>query len=326
MFDLSFNTTQQSTLFDTTDRWDLLIIGGGPAGLNAALYAQRKGLKVGLIAKDIGGQLHNTTDVDNYLGFQRLEGKTLSNQFLNHVKALDVPIKSDVFVTQITPQKALFSLQLSNGKTLFSKTIIIATGSKPRKLNIPGEETFSNRGVSYCTTCDAPFFKDKHVIVSGGGNSAAEAVLDLSYWAKHITVVHRSRWRADKLLLDKISNLPNVTIHLETQIINVDGDEMMRGVHVLDKNTQSTRFIHAEGLFIEIGTIPMSDLVTGFVQLNANHEIVVDAMQMSSIPGLFAAGDVSHQPFKQIIIAAAEGAKAALAVTQYINQKTKESY
>ncbi len=325
MFDLSLNTTQKSTLFDTTDRWDLLIIGGGPAGLNAALYAQRKGLKVGLIAKDVGGQLHNTTDVDNYLGFQRLSGKALSEAFMSHVKSLDVPIHTDVFVTKVTRHDNAFSLQLSDGKSLLSKTILISTGSKPRKLNIPGEDSFANRGVSYCTTCDAPFFKDKHVIVSGGGNSAAEAVLDLSYWASQITVVHRSQWRADRILLDKIAKLPNVTIHLETQIIKVEGETMMHGVHVLDKATKSTRFISAEGLFIEIGTIPMSDLVKDVVTLNANHEIVVDAMQMSSIPGLFAAGDVTHQPFKQITIAAAEGAKAALAVTQYINQfKTKE--
>ena len=200
MFDIQIHQRPIPSIFETTDLWDLLVIGGGPAGLNAALYAQRKGLKVGVIAKEIGGQLHNTSTVDNYLGIPMIEGKDLSSVFLKHLEGLDVPLYLDYWVASIQKSNGLFFVTMDHGTVLKSKTILFATGGQPKKLNIPGETTFANKGVSYCTTCDAPFFKGKNVIVAGGGNSAAEAVIDLAAWANHITVIHRSQWRADQII------------------------------------------------------------------------------------------------------------------------------
>ena len=323
MFNLNYESTVKSSQFDEILLWDLLIIGGGPAGLNAALYAKRKGLSVGLIAKEIGGQLHNTSDVDNYLGIQMIEGKDLSKQFLDHVKQLDVPIYQDVFVKTVKPKNPNFELALTDGRVLFAKTILLTTGGAPRKLDVLGELEYSNKGVSYCTTCDAPFFKDKHVLVAGGGNSAAEAVLDLAHWARKITVVHRSQWRADDIILKKIEQLEHVDIFLETQLLEVVGDQKMTGVRVFDKRKQQEHMIQADGLFIEIGTVPNSKLLESLVELTPAGEVVVNNDQMTSYPGIYAAGDVTNQPYKQIIISVAEGAKAVLAINHYLTHNYK---
>lgn len=301
---------------------DLLVIGAGPAGLNAALYAKRKGLSVVILTKEIGGQLRNTTDVDNYLGFKEVQGEELAHSFLNHVTSLGVPIMKQTEVQTITKENDLFLVK-TNDTAYQAKTLLITTGGAPRKLAVPGEREFANKGVSYCTTCDAPFFKDKHVIVAGGGNSAAEAVLDLVPWANKITVVHRSNWRADPIILDKLNKIPNLTIYLNTQIEEVVGDKLMKGVNIINKQTNQKNFLAADGLFVEIGTIPNSNPVAHLVKLNEQKEIIVDSKQMTSLPGLFAAGDVTDQPHKQIIIAAAQGAVAALSADQYIKKERK---
>lgn len=318
MFQLDLEKKTASSQFDTVEKWDVLIIGAGPGGMNAALYAKRKGLEVGIVTDDVGGQLHNTTTVDNYLGFNLIQGKELSDQFLNHIQSLDVPILKHVFVENITQQGKDFALTLSNKQILLSKTVIIGTGGSPRKLDVLGEENLANKGVSYCTTCDAPFFKDKHIIVAGGGNSAAEAVLDLVPWANKITVVHRSNWRADQILLDKHKDIPNLKVHLQTQILEIIGKEKMTGIKVLDKTTNEVFNIDADGIFIEIGTVPNSTFIANLVATNAQREILVDDNQMTSIPGIFAIGDVTTQQHKQIIISAAEGAKASLAAAHYL--------
>jgi thioredoxin-disulfide reductase len=323
MFSFSVEKTSDQSVFKSGSFWDLVVIGGGPAGMNAGLYAKRKGLKVGIITGEIGGQLHNTSTVDNYLGIKWIEGKDLSDQFLSHINSLDIPILKNVKMTHLEKVSQDFELTLSDGKKIKSKTVLIATGGAPRRLDIPGEDTYANRGVSYCTTCDAPFFKDKHVIVAGGGNSAAEAVIDLVPWAKKITVVHRSQWRADQILLDKHKSIEKLDVHLNTQILNVYGDDQMKGVEVLDKISGHTFKIDADGLFIEIGTVPNSKSVKALVKTNGRDEIMVDLNQMTSCPGLFAAGDVTDQPYKQIIISAAEGAKAALAINSYLNHTYK---
>jgi NADH-dependent peroxiredoxin subunit F len=323
MFSFSVEKTSDQSVFKTGSYWDLIVIGAGPAGLNAGLYAKRKGLKVGIITSEIGGQLHNTSTVDNYLGFQWIEGKDLSDQFLSHVNSLEIPVLKNVRMTNLDQVHSDFELTLSDGKKIKSKTVLIATGGAPKRLNIPGEDTYANKGVSYCTTCDAPFFKDKHVIVAGGGNSAAEAVIDLVPWAKKITVVHRSQWRADQILLDKHQDIDKLDVHLNTQILSVYGDDQMKGVEVFHKTTGQTMKIEADGLFIEIGTVPNSKSVKALVKTNDRDEIMVDENQMTSCPGLFAAGDVTQQPYKQIIISAAEGAKAALAINSYLNHTYK---
>lgn len=318
MFDFQIQKRSIPTIFEYQQLWDVLIVGGGPSGLNAALYAQRKGLKVAIISKEIGGQLHNTSTVDNYLGIPMTEGKDLSALFLKHLEQLNVPIYLDALVQTITKTKEGFSLHLENGTVLKSKTVLLSTGGKPNQLNIPGEHTFANKGVSYCTTCDAPFFKNKNVVVAGGGNSAAEAVIDLSAWAHHITVVHRSQWRADAIILDKVKKIPNLTIYLEHQLLSVEGKTMMEGVWMLEKATQKKHYVKADGLFIQIGLLANSQLVKDLVKLTPKGDVIVDDQWMTSVPGLFACGDVTHHPFKQIVIAVGDGAKAALAIQQYL--------
>lgn len=317
---LEFNIEQTtSDVFDEIKMWDMLIVGGGPAGMNASIYAKRNGLDVGIITGEIGGQLHNTTDIDNYLGFPTIKGPELADRFLTHVKQLDVPILKDVFVQRVVKEKNHYRINLSDGRSLGTRTLMFAAGGLPRKLNVPGENELAGKGVTYCATCDAPFFKDKHVIVAGGGNSAADGVLDLEPWAKKITVVHRSQWRADQILLDKVHAVDQLTVHLETQILKIHGDNQVTGVEVLDKKTQETRIIPAEGILIEIGTIPNSKPLQGLVDMNPVGEIIVGREQHTSEPGVFAAGDVTENPHKQIVISAAEGAKAALAAKNYLN-------
>lgn len=318
MFDLQINKRIVPSIFEEILLWDILIIGGGPAGLNAALYAQRKGYKVAIISREIGGQLHNTSTVDNYLGIPMTEGKQLSETFLKHLETLQVPLYLEVSVQSLKKLDQHFSVELDNGVTLTSKTVLLATGGQPRQLEIPGEIEFANKGVSYCTTCDAPFFKDKHVIVAGGGNSAAEAVIDLAVWAKKITVVHRSQWRADKIILEQMNKLKQVTVHLETQLLRAEGEQILKRVVVLDKKTNKQSIIETDGLFIQIGLLANSKLVKDLVPLTPNGEVIVNQDFMSSVPGLFAAGDVTHHPYKQIVIAVGDGAKAALAIQQYL--------
>jgi alkyl hydroperoxide reductase subunit AhpF len=264
--------------------------------------------------------------VDNYLGFGLIEGPELSHAFLDHVNSLDIPMLKHVRVNELEHLTPDFRLHLNDGRTLTAKTVLVATGGKPKKLDIPGEKAFVNKGVTYCATCDAPFFKGKRVIVAGGGNSAAEGVLDLVPWASEITVIHRSQWRADPVLLEKLDGVENLTIHLESQLLEVYGDDTMHGVRYRDKASGEIRTVEAEGLLIEIGNVPTSDFVRDLLDTNDKGEIIVDRSQRTSIPGLYAAGDVTEQPDKQIIISAGEGAKAALSATEYLNKSYKERY
>lgn len=321
MLSFDVNKKTESRQFDQINTWDALIVGGGPAGLNAALYLKRKGRAVGVVTKEVGGQLHNTSEVDNYLGINHTTGKALSDTFLDHINTFDIPVLQDAEVVGIDYDEKLFSVKLATGKQLHSKTLLFTTGGKPRQLEIPGENEYANKGVSYCTTCDAPFFKGKHVVVAGGGNSAAEAVIDLTPFASKLTVVHRSQWRADQILLDKHMTIESLTVHLQTQIKEVLGDgNHMTGLKVFDKVKNKEYMIEADGLFIEIGTIPNSSLIKHLVNTNDSGEVIVNGNQETSLQGLYAAGDVTNQPQKQIVIAVAEGAKAALAMNQYLNK------
>ncbi|PKM63590.1 MAG: thioredoxin reductase [Firmicutes bacterium HGW-Firmicutes-20] len=319
-FNFNLNETKKAIKLTNEDVIDLLVIGGGPAGLNAALYAKRKGLTTGIIAKRIGGQLLNTSSVDNYLGISQVSGEELSEKYLSHLKELDVGILEEVEVENIHKSDRLFEVLLKDGTVFTSKTLLIATGSSPRKLQVRGEEEYSNRGVAYCAICDAPLFKGKNVIIAGGGNSAVEAAIDVAKFASHVTLVHRSELRADQILIDHMNHQANITIHLQTQILEIIGDDKMTGVKVLDKQTLLERVIDADGIFIEIGNLPSNHLIKNLVSLNERGEVIVDEKNMTSLPGLFAAGDVTQMPYKQIVIAVADGAKAALAANEYMNQ------
>ena len=321
MFDFNLNKSSSNSKFNSDLLWDTLIVGGGPSGLNAGLYLIRKGKNVGVLTSEIGGQLHNTSDVDNYIGLKKLKGSELSSSFLDHVNDLELPIMQDATVTNIVKQKNIFLITLESGIVLKSKTVLFATGGSPRKLNVPGEKTYQNKGVSYCTTCDAPFFKGKHVVVAGGGNSAAEAVIDLVPYASKISVIHRSQWRADEILLEKLRQIKDLDVHLNSQILEIKGDNnSMRSISFLDKNRNIEKEMNAEGLFIEIGNIPNSKIIRDLVETNSSGEIIVNDLQETSLIGMYASGDVTNQPFKQIIIATGEGAKAALSINKYLNK------
>lgn len=310
----------KTALIDYQTTYDFIALGLGPAGMNGALYAKRKGLKTLLVGYDLGGQLNNTSDVDNYLGLGNIDASSMIQKFKEHITALEVPMLTDVKVTAIQ-KKDVFEITLDNGETLKSKTVLYAFGGNPRKLGVPGEEQYASKGVSYCVTCDAPFFKKRHVIVAGGGNSALDATIDLSRIASQVTIVHRSQIKGDQSTVDQIKKLGNVDIRLETQILEILGDYTMTGVRVFDKKTQQEYILEADGIFIEIGHIPNSHLLEGLVDLTASKEVKVDRFQQTSLEGLYAAGDVTDNPNKQIIIATSEGAVAALSATQFINQK-----
>jgi NADH-dependent peroxiredoxin subunit F len=319
-FSFNLNTLTPTSRLDDAVLYDHLVLGGGPAGYNAALYAYRKGMKTAILTQRLGGQLLNTSIVDNYLGFVDISGEGLSDAFIHHLKQYDIPIIEDVTIKKIEKINHIFHVS-TQSKTFKAKTVLLASGSHPRRLEIPGEQEFSDKGVAYCAICDAPLFKNKRVIIAGGGNSAVEASLDVAKWAKEVIVVHRSEFRADQVLLDQMLNHESIKVYKQTQILEVLGESRMTSIKVLDKNTQQERMIEADGLFVEIGNIPNSSLVEGLVELSESSHVLVDHHQHTSLPGLFAAGDVCDSPYKQIVIAVAQGAVAALAASEYINQQ-----
>lgn len=300
---------------------DVAIIGSGPAGLSAALYAKRKGLKTIVVSDKSGGQVVDTTSVENYLGIEFETGSGLAERFSKHVESLNVTVLRDATVNQLEKHQDLFSVILSSGKIINAKALIIATGSKPRKLGVIGEEAFSGRGVAYCAICDGPLFEGLDVVVAGGGNSAVEAALDLSKIANSVTLVHRSVLRADQIVIDQLEKQQNVRVHLNTQIKEIYGQQLVEGIKVHDKTKGEDFDILANGVFVEIGYLPNNQLVTALLKLNDRGEIIVNSLNETSVPGVFAAGDVTDTPYKQIVVAASEGAKAALSANDYINRK-----
>ncbi len=315
----SFNLSKAPPL-DKETLYDVLIIGGGPAGLNAALYSKRKGLAVGIIAKRMGGQVMDTSSVENYLGTSSASGEGLVQQFEDHVKGLQIPITSDVEVERIQGGRVK-KVFLTNGSVYKSKTVILATGSKPRKLKVPGEETYAGKGVAYCAICDGPLFADLDVVVAGGGNSAVEAALDLSKTSSKVYLVHRSQLRADQILVDKLHETENIEVHTQTQITAVVGQGVMEGIEATHKTSGDHKRIQASGLFVEIGYDPNSDAFRSLVDLDDRGAIAIDQHNQTKEAGVFAAGDVTTVPYKQIIIAASEGAKAALSANEYIQKE-----
>lgn len=310
---------QDKNTLDMDKTYDLLIVGAGPAGLNAALYAKRKGLEVGIITKRKGGLLLDTNVVDNYLGIRDMTGESMADEFLHHVETLEVPIKDDDEVIQYGKDGETHLLTLYSGEIYRAKTILVATGSNPRHLNVSGEDTYAGKGVAYCAICDAPLFKGKDVIIAGGGNSAVEAAIDVAKVATSVTLVHRSQLRADAILVEKLYNDPKITVHLETQILEIFGEEAMKGIRVLDKKMNKEYELFSDGLFIEIGHVPNLGPFKDLLKLNSFNEILVDEKNHTNIDGVFAAGDVTTVPYKQIVIAASDGAKAALAISEYLN-------
>ncbi len=317
-FSLNIGATKSKRV-ESDKLYDTLIIGGGPAGLNAALYAKRKGLQVGILTQKVGGQVLDTKIVENYLGYSKITGEELMKEFEDHVKEYDVPITDEIQVKKIEC-KEYKEIHTANNKIYKAKTIIIATGSLPRMLDIPGEKEFYGKGVSYCAICDGSLYQDGIVMVVGGGNAAIGSAIDLSRIAKKVMIVHRSKFRADQILMDRLSELENVEIYLGTVINEIKGQSRMTHVITFDKDSGKEKSIDVEGIFIEIGHIPRTECLQGLIELDDKGEIIIDANGETSEPGIFAAGDVANVKYKQIIIAAAEGAKAALSATEYINK------
>ena len=301
--------------------FDLIIVGGGPAGITAAIYAARKRMNFLLITKDIGGQASWSFDTDNYPGFRHISGLKLMEKFEEHAKDYNVEMKLDEDVKEIKKISNGFEIVTSKG-SYQTKTIIISSGKIPRRLNILGEEKFLGSGVAYCVVCDAPFFKDKAVAIIGDANSALDAVLHLENIAKKIYVVCIGpKLCADEVLCEKVKRIEKVEILNDTKITEIVGDETVTGIKVEQDGNQ--KIINVDGVFVEIGFVPNAGFVNDLVELNKHGEIAIDSTNMASVPGIFAAGDVTNVSGKQLIIAAGEGAKALLSVVDYL-QRVKE--
>jgi len=299
--------------------YDLAIVGGGPAGLTAAVYAARKKLDALLISKDIGGQTLLTSDIENYMGYQYVSGRELAAKFEEQVRKYPIDVAIGEKVETLKPDNGIFTLRTASGKETAARTVIVATGKRSRPLGVPGERELVGRGVSYCAVCDAPLFAGKDVVVVGAGNSGATAVVDLLKIASKIYVVDViETWRADPVLVERIGTSEKVKILFDHEVVRILGADRVEGIVLRSRKSGEEVELPVQGVFIEIGLIPNSDLVQGVVELNEYGEIVVDCRSRTSVPGIFAAGDVTTVPEKQIIIAAGEGAKAALAAYAYL--------
>jgi NADH-dependent peroxiredoxin subunit F len=296
---------------------DIIIVGGGPAGLTAAVYAARKMLDVLLVTQNIGGQALYSLDVENYMGYQFISGQDLMDRFEKQVEKYNVKkVFSDV--KSVEKINDAFITRSEKGDEYRGKTVIIATGKKSRTLNAKGLDRLIGRGVSYCATCDAPFFMDMDVAVVGGGNSAITAAYELMNIARKVYLVNRSPLKADEIYLEKIRDAPNIERLVGYELVEVTGDDALNSATLRNLSDGSSVTLPVAGIFIEIGLIPNSAVVKDLVSLNKNDEIIVSCDCSTSLPGVFAAGDVTIVPEKQIIVAAGEGAKAAISAYKYL--------
>ena len=300
--------------------YDLAIIGGGPAGMTAALYAARKKLNTLLVTKDIGGQMMLTTDIENWIGFQEITGFELSERFEKHLSQFkEIEKHVGERVTRIVPAEKKFKISTSDENVYEARTVIIASGKRSRPLGVPGEKELAGRGISYCATCDAPIFAGREVGVIGGGNSAVQAVIDLVPIATKITITNIIPiWQADPILLERIEHNDKVIPYLGWEVVRVKGENHVTGMIIRNRESGVEKEISLQGLFVEIGLIPNSEFVEGVVELNRYGEVIVDCLSRTNVPGIFASGDVTTVPTKQIIVASGEGAKAALSAYDYL--------
>jgi alkyl hydroperoxide reductase subunit F len=303
--------------------YDVLIIGGGPAGAAAAVYAARKGIRTGVAAERFGGQVNDTLGIENYISILETDGPKFAYALEAHVRAYDVDImnlqRADKLIPAAQPG-GLIEVQLANGGSLKSKSIILSTGARWRNVNVPGEAEYKNKGVAYCPHCDGPLFKGKHVAVIGGGNSGVEAAIDLAGIVAHVTLIEfDTKLRADAVLVNKLNSLPNVTTHVNAQTTEITGDgHIVNGLTYKDRASEAAHHVELAGVFVQIGLVPNTEWLKGTLELSHHGEIMVDAKGATSLPGVFAAGDATTVPFKQIVIAAGDGAKAALGAFDYL--------
>ncbi len=303
--------------------YDVLIVGGGPAGAAAAVYAARKGIRTGIVAERFGGQTMDTMAIENFISVQETDGPKFAAALEAHVKAYDVDVMTLQRVQALVPASApgaLASVQLENGAELKARTVILATGARWRNMNVPGEHEYRTKGVAYCPHCDGPLFKGKDVAVIGGGNSGVEAAIDLAGVVKSVTLLEfADQLKADQVLVNKLRSLSNVTVHVNAQTTEVIGDgQKMTGLRYKDRVSGAEHTLELAGVFVQIGLVPNTEFLRGTVELSRFGEIIIDAKCQTSVPGIYAAGDVTTVPFKQIVIAVGEGAKAALGAFDHL--------
>jgi len=300
--------------------YDLMIIGGGPAGLTASVYAARKQLNTLLISVDIGGQVNKTLGIENYMGYQFIEGPELIDKFQTQMSRFPLDQKIGDTVSRLEKIDGGFEAISQAGEKYQAKTVIYAAGKSPRKLNVPGEAELTTKGVTYCAICDGPVFAGQRVAIVGGGNSALEAVLDMVKIAEHVDLVSLTPLTGDAVLIDKLSAAKNLTIFTEHQTEKIEGQNFVSGMLIKDSKSGEQKRLDVTGIFIEIGLIPNSDPVKGLIELNERGEVPINCSCETAIPGLYAAGDVSAVPEKQIVVAAGEGAKATLQAHRYLQR------
>ena len=305
------------------DAYDVLIVGGGPAGAAAAVYAARKGIRTGMLAERMGGQTMDTMSIENFISVLETDGPKFAAALEQHAKQYDVEIMNLQRAVKLFPaaeNNGLVGIQLANGALLKSKTVILSTGARWREVNVPGEKEYRNKGVAYCPHCDGPLFKGKRVAVIGGGNSGVEAAIDLAGLVGHVTLIEfGEQLRADAVLVSKLKSLANVVIHTQAQTTEITGAAgKVNGLNYTDRANGTAQHVELEGVFVQIGLVPNSEWLKGTLELSRHGEVVVDNRGQTSLPGVFAAGDVTTVPFKQIIIATGDGAKAALGAFDHL--------
>lgn len=305
------------------EAFDVLVVGGGPAGASAAIYAARKGIRTGVAAERFGGQVLDTMAIENFISVQETEGPKLAAALEEHVKQYDVDIMNLQRASALIPAKNagdLHEIRFESGATLKSRTVILATGARWREMGVPGETEYKAKGVCFCPHCDGPLFKGKRVAVIGGGNSGVEAAIDLAGIVSHVTLLEfDSKLRADAVLQRKLYSLPNVDVITSALTSEVKGDgQKVTGLAYKDRDSGEFHTIDLEGIFVQIGLLPNTDWLKGTVELSPRGEIIVDARGETSLPGVFAAGDVTTVPYKQIVIAVGEGAKASLSAFDHL--------
>jgi alkyl hydroperoxide reductase subunit F len=303
--------------------YEIIIVGGGPAGMAASVYAARKRLNTLLITGDIGGQVNWTSGVENYLGYQFIEGADLIGKFQQQVNQFPIDQKIGVKVTEIKKIDGGFEVISESGEKFQGKTVLLASGKRPRLLNVEGEKELTGRGVTYCATCDGPVFAGQKVAVIGGGNSAIEAALDMVKLAEHVDMVSVTPLTGDPIMIEKLADAKNLTIYTNYQTEKILGRGLTDGIVIKEIKTGKTQQLDDTGIFVEIGLEPNSDMVKHLIKLNQNGEVPVNCSCETEIPGLYAAGDVTTVPEKQIVIAAGEGAKAALQAGRYLQRLAK---
>ena len=314
---------REAKKIDAKAAFDMLMVGGGPAGAAAAVYAARKGIRTGVVSENIGGQTLDTLGIENYISVRETDGAKFALALEQQVRSYDVDImnmqRAKALVLNTGLDKNLIEVQLESGATVRSKSVVISTGARWKNINVPGEREFKNKGVAYCPHCDGPLFKGKRVAVIGGGNSGVEAAIDLAGVVGHVTLIEFDKaLRADAILVRKLYSLANVTVITNAQTTEITGDQKVNALIYKDRATEQLHTVALEGVFIQIGLIPNTDWLKGVVELSKHGEIIVDAKGQTSVPGVFAAGDATTVPFKQIIIAAGDGAKAALGAFDHL--------